>query len=107
MWIGFIIIISGIFLYIFGPVLNIETSNDVKILTIGSGVVVEIVSALFLFIYTQSKKSSKYFYERQIFIHNALLAHRMSKSMSNPDDAKMKVIEKLVSYHVNKDDLNK
>ena len=100
MWVGFIIIIFGIVSYIlpFSLVNEDLRGGNFQILTIGSGVVIELVSALFLFIFRSSTNQLTYFYNRQIFIHNALLSYKMATSMSDPDAAKKVIIEKILDF---------
>lgn len=100
MWIGFVIIIFGIVSYIlpFSLVNEDFQGGNFQILTIGSGVVIELVSALFLFIFRSSTNQLTYFYNRQIFIHNALLSYKMATSMSDPDAAKKAIIDKILEF---------
>jgi hypothetical protein len=100
MWVGFVIIIFGIVSYIlpFSLVNEDLRGGNFQILTIGSGVVIELVSALFLFIFRSSTNQLTYFYNRQIFIHNALLSYKMATSMSDPDVAKKMIIEKILDF---------
>ena len=58
----------------------------------------ELVSALFLFIFRSSTNQLTYFYNRQIFIHNALLSYKMATSMEEPDTAKRMIIEKILEF---------
>ncbi len=100
MWVGFVIIIFGIVSYIlpFSLVNDDLASGNFQILTIGSGIVIELVSALFLFIFRSSTNQLTYFYNRQIFIHNALLSYKMATSMQDPDTAKKMIIEKILEF---------
>ena len=102
MWVGFVIIIFGIVSYIlpFSLVNEDLRGGNFQILTIGSGVVIELVSALFLFIFRSSTNQLTYFYNRQIFIHNALLSYKMATTMSDPDTAKKMIIEKILDLVV-------
>lgn len=100
MWIGLIVIISGIVLYFMpiGIVNDNYVSGNIQILVISSGIFTEFISALFLWIYKSSVNNLTYFYNRQIFIHNTLLAFKISTSMKDGDDAKKIIIEKILDF---------
>jgi hypothetical protein len=99
MWAGFLIILLGIVTRIVEiPGVVIPKDAQVSILTISSGVVAEMISALFLWIYKSSITQLTYFYNRQIFIHNSLLAFEISKSMQNSEEAKKLIIEKIMDF---------
>lgn len=98
MWIGFAVIISGISLYVL-PTTQQQakmTIGDIHIITIAGGVVIEIISALFLWIYRNSINQLTYFYNRQMYIHNVLLCDRIASSMASPDDTKRVIIERVL-----------
>lgn len=100
MWIGLLIIIFGIILYLFpSKITNQElTSGNFQILTIASGIFTEFISALFLWIYKSSVNNLTYFYNRQIFIHNTLLAYKISTSMKDGDLAKKIIVQKILDF---------
>lgn len=100
MWIGFSIISFGIILFLKPSLLTEKGAVEMNftILTIGSGVVIEIIAALFLWIYKSSLEQSTYFYNRQIFIHNTLLAFRIANTMKEPDQSKNIIIEKMLDF---------
>ncbi|WP_343635665.1 hypothetical protein [Fluviicola sp.] len=103
MWIGFMIIMFGIISYMMPlPYINQNLVNgNFQILILGSGIVVELISGLFLWIYKSSLSQLKYFYNRQIFIHNSLLAFAISESMDNSDESKKIIIEKILEFGLN------
>ncbi|GEM_PF-2615028 len=100
MWIGFLIIILGVLLFYF-PI-DIGNSffadGNVKILVLISGLITELISVMFLWIYKNSIKNLTYFYNRQIFIHNTLLAYKISSSMENSDEAKKIIVQKILDF---------
>jgi hypothetical protein len=100
MWIGFIIIIFGIVLYLFPSQFTKQdvSADNFHLIAIGSGVMTEFISALFLWIYKSSINNLTYFYNRQIFIHNTLLAFKLSESMTDGDAAKKVIIEKILDF---------
>jgi hypothetical protein len=102
MWIGFFIIAFGIISFIIPSSYVNEnfTSGNLQILTIGSGVVTEVVSALFLWIYKSSMNRLTYFYNRQVFIHNALLAFKISNSIKESDKAKELIVSKILEFGI-------
>ena len=99
MWIGFAIIIFGIVTNTvdLSPYIIIKNPN-VQVVTISSGIITEVISALFLFIYNSSKNQLTYFYNRQVFVHNALLAYNIAISMKDPDNAKKLIIDKILEF---------
>ncbi|MBI1804860.1 MAG: hypothetical protein HY033_12980 [Ignavibacteriae bacterium] len=100
MWIGFLIIIAGIVLYIL-PVEKVNeklVESNLQVMTIIGGTVVEFISALFLWVYRNSINQLTYFYNRQIFIHHVLLCAKISDGMKEPDVSKRYIIEKVLDY---------
>lgn len=100
MWLGLIILFLGMLMYIFpNEVLNNEIKNgNLQPLILVSGMVLEIISALFLAVYKTSLKKLTYFYDRQIFIHNALFAFKISKTMDDKDESKRLIVEKILDF---------
>jgi hypothetical protein len=97
MWIGFIIIISGVAINFLPISIRIlfESSN-VKDITILGGTVIEIISALFLWVYRSSINQLTYFYNRQMDNHNVIICHRIAETMEKSDDTKKIIIEKIL-----------
>ncbi|HSI77619.1 MAG TPA: hypothetical protein VK957_17100 [Lunatimonas sp.] len=102
MWLGFLIIAFGIVSYIVpASFINRDlVEGNFQILTISSGIVMEVIAALFLGIYRNSMNRSTYFYNRQVFIHNALLAYKIANSMKEPDLSKQLIIEKILEFGI-------
>lgn len=99
MWIGFAIIIFGLVVFMVPmPYLNQKFMNDnsLKTLTIGSGIIIELISALFLWIYKSTNEQLTYFYNRQIYVHNALFAFYIAKTTGNTDESKNLIIAKIL-----------
>jgi len=109
MWIGFLIIAFGMVTYIIpSKYINADLiSGNFQILTIGSGIITELISALFLWIYKSSMSRLTYFYNRQVFIHNALFAFKISNTMKESDTAKKIIVDKILEFGIssNKFDL--
>lgn len=99
MWIGFVVIISGtgLSLFPFGDSELRASISDIRIVTISGGVVIELISALFLWIYRSSINQLNYFYNRQMHLHNVIVCDRIATSMSNPDETKRLIVEKVLS----------
>lgn len=108
MWIGFFIIVLGIIISV-APLntlsnifpLNENTVDDqLKLLIVSSGIVIEIVSGLFFWIYRNSMIQLTYFYNRQIYVHNALFAFRIAQTMKEPDEAKKIIVNKILDFQL-------
>jgi hypothetical protein len=110
MWLGFIVLIAGV-IDSFVPLSEVlvaqlggapladaaaatVASNDLVLLT---GVVIEFIAAAFLWVYRFSIRQQTYYYRRQLRLHNALLAHRLSADMGNDRAAAIgKIVERLL-----------
>lgn len=98
MWIGFIIIGGGIIHYLvpleqFG--IN-PVGTDINVLIIAGGGIIELISALFLWVYRNSIAQLTYFYNRQMHTHNILMCYRIANTMDKPDDTKRHIVEKVL-----------
>lgn len=98
MWIGFIIIGGGIIHYIvpleqFG--IN-PVGADINVLIIAGGGIIELISALFLWVYRNSIAQLTYFYNRQMHTHNILMCYRIANTMDKQDDTKRHIVEKVL-----------
>jgi hypothetical protein len=97
MWVGFIVIISGVginFLPI--SIRELFAVSNVKDISISGGTVIEIISALFLWVYQSSINQLTYFYNRQMDNHNVLICQRIAETMKKSDDTKKVIIEKIL-----------
>lgn len=106
MWIGFAVIIFGLLLFIiplkaFFPRFEI-IPNGIKSMTVASGIIIQLISAFFLWIYKNSMKQLTYFYNRQIFIHNSLFAFRVAQTMKNSDEAKKEIVSRILDFNSNR-----
>jgi len=98
MWIGFIILLGGIIQHVI-PMekLNLKPpSSDVNVLILVGGAIIEIISALFLWVYRSTIGQLTYFYNRQMHTHNVLLGYRIATTMQNSDDTKKVIVEKIL-----------
>jgi hypothetical protein len=88
MWIGFLIIILGIAQYVvpFEQFGLRSPGSDFNVLVLTGGVIIEMISALFLWVYRSSINQLTYFYDRQMHIHNVLFCFRIAATMEKPDE---------------------
>lgn len=98
MWIGFAVIIIGILIRVIdlGQLGLRPLDNDTSTLVILAGAVIEIVSALFLWVYRSSVRQLTYFYDRQMYNHSVLMCHRISETMQTADEIKKAIIERVL-----------
>lgn len=97
MWIGFIVIISGVainFLPI--SIRELFAVSNMQNISIAGGTVIEIISALFLWVYRSSISQLTYFYNRQMDNHNVLICQRIAETMESSDETKKIIIEKIL-----------
>jgi hypothetical protein len=95
MWIGFLIIAGGIVLYAVPIRPEIHRPN-IHLLAIASGIVIELISALFLWIYRSSIGQLTYFYNRQMYLHSVLVAMKIADTMTDSDQAKHSIIDRIL-----------
>ena len=98
MWAGFLIILLVIFQYLAPKSWELPTPpGGVNYLLTAAGVLIEVVSALFFWVYRTAKAEERYFYARRIYLHSVLLGFRVSQSMQESGDlAKQKIVEHLL-----------
>jgi hypothetical protein len=116
MWLGFLILIVGV-LDSFAPLKEIITASSMDLtlaefltqypalataldpneFVLITGAVIEFIAAIFLWVYRFSIQQQTYYYRRQLKLHNALLAHRLTRDMGQMKDETIKlVIERLL-----------
>jgi hypothetical protein len=98
MWIGFGVIMVGIVIRVVDlQRLGLQPPDtNISTLVIMSGAVIEVISALFLWVYRNSIRQLTYFYNRQIHSHSVLLCHRIAETMDAPDEVKKLIVEKVL-----------
>ena len=98
MWIGFAVIVGGLVVRIFDLTKFglIRPDANLGMLVIASGAIIEVISALFLWVYRTSIRQLTYFYNRQIYNHSVLISQRIAETMTSSDDIKKVIIEKLL-----------
>lgn len=103
MWIGFAVILAGIGIWFIDPgtlkKFGLHSPDpNVTHLVVLSGAVIEVISALFLWVYRSSIRQLNYFYNRQMYNHSVLMCHRITATMqaSSSDDVKKAIIDKIL-----------
>jgi len=102
MWLGFLLLIAGVFLYI-GPVEDLglrRPEGDFNVLIISSAVIVEVISALFLWVYRSTISQITFYYRLQMRTHTAVLCFRMAASMANGDQAKLAIVTSMLDSSI-------
>jgi hypothetical protein len=102
MWLGFLVICVGIFLYV-GPVeyLHLQRpTSDFYILILAGAVIIEFVSALFLWVYSSTTGQLTYYYDLQMHNHIAILCFRIASTMQaqQADETKRIVIARILEW---------
>lgn len=98
MWIGFAVILGGIII----RVVDLDRfglrplDTDISTLIIISGAIIEVISALFLWVYRSSVRQLTYFYNCQMYNHSILMSQRIADTMTHSDEIKKTIIEKLL-----------
>jgi hypothetical protein len=97
MWIGFAVITVGV-LSAFGfPTQAVNGSpTAVNVVVLASGALVELISALFLWVYRRSLEHFRYFYDQQMKSYRALMAYAITTSMTVPDKAILLIVGSLM-----------
>lgn len=73
MWLGFAVLIGGVI----GRFLGVMTTGASEIVLL-TGVVIEFIAAIFLWVYRHTIRQLTYFYSRQLKLHNTLLGYRLA-----------------------------
>ncbi len=98
MWIGFAVILIGIVIQLVDldryGVRPLESDVDTLILI--SGAIIEVISALFLWVYRSSIRQLTYFYNRQMYNHSALMSAKIAGSMSDGDATRSLIVDRLL-----------
>ena len=100
MWIGFGVIITGVAVYIFQIFGNSSSSptEGVHILTVASGAVIEVVSGLFLWVYSRSIRQLTAFYDRQSYNHHIVMCTKIAERADKSDDLRKLIVERVLEH---------
>jgi hypothetical protein len=99
MWFGFFVILAGIVYQMFSLDQYFHPGTDkpdLKFVTLVSGAIIEVIAALFLWVYRSSIVQLTYFYNRQMHLHNVIFCYRMASSMTSKDDTIRLIIGKVL-----------
>src|SRR5262249_52335417 len=100
MWLGFTVILIGLAYQILPFELffpgNVAKNADITLTALAGGTVVEIIAALFLWVYRTSIHLLTYYYDRQMHIHNVILCYRMAESTKEPDGIVRSIVEEVL-----------
>lgn len=96
MWLGFLVILTAVIPRVFNLSRYGITPPDtnVSVIAVFAGVIIEIISALFLWMYTSSVRNLKYFYDRQMFYHTVLICRTIARGMKESDEIMKMIIER-------------
>jgi hypothetical protein len=82
MWLGFVVLLAGLAYQVVAPHFNFGTpAPDFKNLTLGSGAIIEFISAAFLWVYRSATVQLTNFYDRQMHTHTSILSFRIAETM--------------------------
>lgn len=99
MWLGFILLLIGITMYI-APVeqLNITRPDpaNFNILVIGGSAIIEFVSALFLWVYRSTSIQLNNLYNREMHNHSVVICYKIASTIKDSDDSKRAIIDKVL-----------
>jgi len=98
MWLGFAILLAGVALYI-GPVEQFgirRPSGDFNLIILSSAVIIEVISALFLWVYRSTIGQLTFYYRLQMHSHTAILCFRIGDTMGQSDEAKRAIVDRLL-----------
>jgi len=98
MWLGFALIAAGLaFAFGWQAFGLTEPPTNVNFLVVGAGILVEFISALFLWVYRKTIDSFRYYYNRQMHMHNVLLCARLAGSMKDGDETRKLIVDRILA----------
>ncbi len=98
MWLGFLILLAGISIYI-GPFAGWglkRPPGDFNTIVLASATIVEVIAALFLWVYRSTIGQLTFYYRLQMRSHTSILCYRMADTMEDPDPAIREIIAHLL-----------
>lgn len=103
MWLGFAVILSGLIFQVLPleqifPESGLMKEPDFNVVALAGGTVVEIIAALFLWVYRSSMQQLTYYYDRQMHIHDVILCFRMASSTKEPDAIVGSIIDEVLKH---------
>lgn len=107
MWLGFAVILIGILPQVLPiQVLRTAGSQNIETIALAGGIVIEIISALFLWVYKSSLRQLTYFYNRQMYNYNILLCSNMIHEIPGEQDIRRLIVEKVLDKEWIKESAN-
>jgi hypothetical protein len=104
MWLGFLVLLAGLAYQVVAPHTNLGSpSSDFKNLTLGSGAIIEFISAAFLWVYRSATVQLTTFYDRQMQTHASVLSFRIAATMGNEharDRAKAAIVDSILANKI-------
>jgi hypothetical protein len=91
MFLGFAVIMASVLPIVIPSMFTsreIALSPSVNIVVAVSGLIIEVIAALFLWMYRSSMAQLTYFYNRQMYLHNVLVCVRIASGMKSGDEVK-------------------
>lgn len=91
MFLGFAVIMASVLPIVLPSMFNtkqIAVNPNVNIVVAVSGLIIEVISALFLWMYRSSMAQLTYFYNRQMYLHNVLVCVRIASGMKSGEEVK-------------------
>lgn len=98
MWLGFLILLAGVALYVL-PLEQFHVpkpTGSFNTIILASAVIVEVIAALFLWVYRSTIAQLTYYYRLQMHSHTSILCYRIAESMNEPDKAKQAIIAEIL-----------
>lgn len=96
--IGFLIIIISLIL---GYVK--EEFKDISYITAGAGVIVEMISSIFFYLYNKTVRQLKEYHDSLLGVQNILLSFKLVNEDIKQDEKKSPIIEKMVEYLIGRE----
>lgn len=103
MWMGFVVILAGLVYQVLPlprmlPAGIAVEKADIKFVALAGGTVVELIAALFLWVYRSSIQQLTYYYDRQMHIHNVLFCYRMAASTKLSDEIVRSIVDAVLKH---------
>jgi hypothetical protein len=78
------------------PAKTVTSKADITVVAVAGSAFIEIIAALFLWVYRSSIVQLTYFYNRQMHIHNVVMCYRMASLMKEPDSTVASIVQKVL-----------
>ncbi|TVR48465.1 MAG: hypothetical protein EA425_14555 [Puniceicoccaceae bacterium] len=99
MWVGFLVILLSIAAALTDFLPRAEAAQiSPEMLTFAAGLVLEGVAALFFWMYRATTREMNRYHRGQLFLHSVLIAERITAQMKEPDPARVRLVEAILTY---------